>query len=253
MRRFTIAIWFGLMLVVLPVWLVSQEEDRSGAEALLRHEWGVSAMLHTDGFGINGRNIRAGTYYKKWFYELDIVGMKHPKEVKTINSFYPNTKSFIYGKINSLFITRAGGGRMQLLNREPLWDYGVEVRLFYGAGFSAGLTKPVYLYVIQDNSSYFSGITRNLEKYNPEKHGVWDIQGRGPFTKGFNELGFYPGGYAKLGFNFEFANANDKIAALETGAILDLYPDKIPIMALNENKQWFLSFYISFYIGGRYN
>ncbi|MCF8331545.1 MAG: hypothetical protein K9H84_03750 [Bacteroidales bacterium] len=245
-----IYIFFAFILIINPIF--AQQEDTSGAEELLRHEWGAGGLLHIDGFGVTARNIRSINYYNKWFYELDIITMKHPKEVKTINSFYPNTKSFIYGKKNSVFIVRGGLGRLKLLNREPLWESGVEVRLIYSVGASLAFTKPVYVYIIQDDPSTF-GISRKLEKFDSEKHGIWDIQGRGPFTKGFNELGFFPGAFGKLGFNFEIASERQKVRALEAGAVIDLYPKKIPIMDVEQNKQLFLSFYVSFYFGTRYN
>ncbi|MFW6019225.1 MAG: hypothetical protein ACOCPM_01465 [Bacteroidales bacterium] len=233
--------------------LFSQEQEEGTGDELLRHEWNAGGLLHIDGFGITGRNIKSITYYRKWFYEADIITMKHPKEVRTTNSYYPNTKSFIYGKKNSFTITRFGVGMQRLLNREPFWGEGLEVRMIYSVGTSLGFTKPVYLYIITDQPGFSSNMSYKLEKYKPDKHGIWDIQGRGPITKGFDELGFYPGAYGKFGFNFEFAQERSKIRALEAGAVLDLYPDKIPIMAKNKNKQLFLSFYISFYFGGRYN
>jgi hypothetical protein len=243
---FTVVLFFAI-----PAF--AQEEVEGTGNELLRHEWSAAALLHIDGFGISAKNVKAITYYRKWFYEGDLVTMKHPKEIRTINQYYPNTKSFIYGKMNSLYIFRAGVGMQRILNREPFWDSGLEVRMVYSAGLSLGLAKPVYLYIIKDQPSMIGNTSLSLEKYKPNKHGIWDIQGRGPFTKGFDEIKPYPGAYAKLGFNFEFASERSRIRALEAGAVIDLYPTPIPIMAKVDNKQLFLSFYLSFHIGNRYN
>lgn len=240
-----------VLLLLITLHVKAQKEERGTGDELLKHEWGIAPLVHTDGYGLTFRNPRFITYYRKWSYEIGMVYMKHPKEVRTVNSYYPNTKSFIYGKKNYLFITRAGLGMQRLLNREPLWG-GIQVRLGYIVGLSLGITKPVYLYIIEDDPSLLD-LKLNVQKYKPDVHGIWDIHGRGPFTKGFDELNVYPGIYGKLGFNFEFAREKRKIRALEAGVIFDGYGTRIPIMAKNENKQFYLSFYISLYFGSRYN
>ncbi len=227
-----------------------QSEERTPGEHL-PYEWGVGGVLHTDGFGITARSIRGKSYFRKWLYEVDVFTMKHPKEVRTKNSYFNNASSFVYGKESYFMIFHGGVGRHVVLNREPLWEAGVEVRMVYSLGLSLGVTKPVYLYIFDDNQPYYQD--GELMKYDPEIHGIFDIQGRGPVTKGFDELSIYPGGYAKLGFNFDFGESRRKPRALEAGAMLDLYPVKIPIMAFADNKQFFLSFYVSYFMGGRYN
>lgn len=251
--RITVIVPFIFLAFYYTPIVVAQEpqaEERAPGEHL-PYEWGVGAVLHTDGFGITARSIRGSSYYQKWLYEMDLMTMKHPKEVRTKNSYFSNSRSFVYGKINYLMLLRGGMGRHRVLNREPLWEAGVEVRMIYSLGVSMGITKPVYLYIFDDTQPYYRD--GELVKYDPEVHGIFDIQGRGPIAKGFDELAFHPGGYAKLGFNFEFGETRRKPRALEAGAKLDLYPEKIPLMAFTDNKHFFLSFYISYFMGGRYN
>lgn len=245
---------FGLLCWIVLIFSFdgkAQEEERGTGDQLYKHEWSVAPLIHTDGFGLSFRNSRFITYYRKWTYEIELVTMKHPKETRTVNSYYPNTKSFIYGKKNHLFITRGGVGMQRLLNREPLWG-GIQVRMNYHVGLSLGITKPVYLYIIEDDPSLMD-LNLTVQKYKPDVHGIWDIHGRGPFTKGFDELNVYPGIYGKLGFNFEFAKEKKKLRALEAGVIFDGYGKRIPIMAKNKNKQFYLSFFLSLHFGSRYN
>ncbi len=245
-----IIIFFILTVLSFP--LYSQEEERGTGDELLRHEYGVAGLLHVDGFGLSARNVRNITYFRKWYYEAGVITMKHPKEIKSINTFHPDARSFVFGKENYMFITRGGVGMQRILNREPFWESGLEVRIVYGVGFSLGITKPVYLYIIGPSATFYN-MDLDLEKYDPNKHRIERIHGRGPFTKGFGELSAYPGAYGKLGFNFEFAGERHKIRALEAGTTLDVYPVDIPIMANVDNKKFYLSFYISMYFGARYN
>jgi hypothetical protein len=166
--------------------------------------------------------------------------------------------------LNNLFILRAGMGRQFLLNSKPYWG-GVEVRAFYYGGAEVGFAKPSYLYI-----AYYTFTTDNLamldhtslEKYDPEKHfpnlGTnptcnCEIYSRGPILSGFNKIKPYPGFYAKGGFNFEFSSQNDRIKSLEVGLTGDFYPIPVPIMAFEDSKYYFVTGYLSFHFGKRYN
>jgi hypothetical protein len=49
--------------------------------------------------------------------------------------------------------------------------------------------------------------------------------------------------------NFEFGKREPLVSALEIGATLDAYLKKIPIMASEDNKQFFPAIYASFRFG----
>jgi hypothetical protein len=91
------------------------------------------------------------------------------------------------------------------------------------------------------------------ERYNPAQHFPDNIYGRGSFLTGILELGFYPGVYGKTGLEFEFGNKNRRPKALEAGVCLDVSPMGIPIMANNPKQNLFLTLYLSFTLGKRYN
>jgi hypothetical protein len=64
---------------------------------------------------------------------------------------------------------------------------------------------------------------------------------------------FVPGLYAAFNFNFEFGKSQQTIRMIETGAGIDLFSRKIPMMAFEENTPLFLSFHIRLLYGKRWN
>ena len=147
------------------------EADTVDMGILLRKEKSGNVMVHTLGFGVGYRYGINKNYYKNRMLEFDILGMRAPNQMRRYNDNFANPRSYVYGKLNDLFIIRAGIGRQHLLNRKPYWG-GVEVRGFYYGGLDLGLAKPTYLdiiYYVVDNNIYITDHI-SLEKYNPEEH-----------------------------------------------------------------------------------
>jgi hypothetical protein len=217
---------------------------------ILRHETMGGAMVHTKGFGALFRKGYNENWFRKDLWEVEFFGIKSEKQVRVnfYGSFYSNANSYIYGKLNKVFVLRGGLGRQHLLNTKPYWG-GVEVRFTYYGGFSLAMAKPIHLYIIDQTN--FSAI--ESERYNPEKHFIDNIYGRAPFLDGINKTKFHPGIYAKTGFNFEYGDYNTRIQALEVGLQVDGYPIPVPIMAYKDPHYYFLNFYINITFGKRYN
>lgn len=232
----------------------AQEEpefDSIANNILLRKEMNGAFFLHTNGWGIEYRMGKNRTAFNKLMLEADLAEYKHSKEIKSINQFYTNTRSYIYGKLNAVYLVRTGIGEQKMLNRKP-YSGGVELRLFYFGGLSVAMTKPVYLNVL----TYDTTETRMVivtEKYDPKKHFQEDIYGRASFLKGFNEIKPYPGAYAKLALGIEFNNVNQSTKLLEVGAVLDYFAKPVPIMATKKADQFFLTLYLSLGFGKRYD
>ena len=242
------------------------EADTVDMGFLLRREKSGNVMIHTLGYGVGYRFGVNKTYFKNRMFEFDLLEMRAPNQVRRYNQTFPNPRSYVYGKLYSLFIVRAGIGQQVLMNRKPYWG-GVEVRAFYYGGLDIGLAKPTYLYI-----AYYTidpSINRpvfdrtSLERYDPEKHFPYiganptpplnDIYGRGPILSGFSNIKIYPGLYAKGGFNFEFSAQNDRIKSVEIGAAMDVFPKPVPVMAFSEPSYFFITGYLSFHFGKRYN
>lgn len=252
-----------LITVGLFVYGQEQEEDKKKQKThepiydsisdrvLLRKEFAGGIILHSRGWGFHFRKGQNLSYFRSLNWEVDAVSLKSPKQIKTINPYFNNAKSYVYGKLNHVYILRAGVGIKRLLNRKPYWG-GIELRFIYFGGFSLALAKPVYLYVLNytpDNDDY----TIDIEKYDPEKHGLDNIYGRAPFVNGIGETSLHPGVYAKLGLNFEFGSYNSSIKAVEVGGVVDFYPIPVAIMAYNPEQTFFITFYLEFSFGKRYD
>ncbi len=240
-----------ITVMFFPAIFYSQELTKDdGRGVLYRLERTGGVLIHTDGWGIIYRQGRHFTGFKKRMFEFEFVNMKHPKEMRTSNDSYSNSKSFIYGKKNIFFILRSGIGLQKVINGKSN-PTNVEIRYLFFGGLSMGMAKPVYLYIL-DNTMSPEDIPV-IEKYDPLKHNSNNIIGRAPFLRGVEELKFRPGLYGKFGINFEYSTEGGKIKALEIGAIVDAYPKPIDIMALIKNKSVFLSFYLSFHLGVKKN
>lgn len=231
-----------------------QSEELDGYDSiadrvLLKKELSGGVTLHNLGMGGNFRRGVNKTYFNSRIFEIEFVSLKHPKQIRVVNPYYYNAKSYVYGKLNHVYILRAGYGFKKLLNRKPYWG-GIELRVLYMGGLSVALAKPVYLYFWDETYSFVKE-----EKYNPDNiyHNSEYIYGRAPFTDGLGELKVYPGLFVKSGLNFEFGTLNSKIRALEAGMVFEYFPSAIPIMAYNPAQNLIFTFYLNFSLGKRYN
>lgn len=225
--------------------------DTTSNNILFRKEIKGGIIVHNRGFGIKFQKVRNINAFKKQFFEIEAVTMQALKQIKVVNSYFYNAKPYYYGKLNNLYIFRGGLGIEKLLNSKPYWG-GVELLYNYSCGASIGISVPIYLYIIHF-SPYSYDYTIEAEKYDPEIHFQDIIYGRGPIFKGIGEIGFHPGLYGKAGLNFEFGAYNTKISSLEIGAILDIYPTGIALMAFESKKYAFLTLFFSVSFGKKYN
>lgn len=225
--------------------------DTTPENVLLEKQWSIGALIHTNGWGLKlrkGRNVAA---LRQFMWEIEFSTYKSSKEVRTINPYFSDSRSYFYGKLNYLWFLRGGVGMQHILNRKPYWG-GVQLSWIYYGGFSLGINKPVYLYIIHFNNGFTDYEVRE-EKYNPDLHNLDNIYGRGSFLAGFTQLGLHPGVYVKTGLDFEFGVRNRQINALEVGAIFDYSPIPVSIMAYNPRQSYFLTLYLSVMFGKRYN
>ncbi len=262
MRILLYTFCYILLLAGLHITVSAQSYDKYDQDefsdvsdsVLLLKEMSGGFILHSMGWGLEFRKAKNLTVFNKRFIEFDFTEMKSPKEVRVVNPYFANAKSYIYGKLNSIFLLRGGIGLQRLLNNKPYWG-GVELRYFFSGGAALALAKPVYLNIINMVSispTYFE-YELTTEKYDPDKHFRDNIYGRAAFLKGINEISLYPGIYGKTGLNFDFGNYASVIKALEVGAALDVFPIAVPMMAYNDPERFFLTIYVSISFGKRYN
>lgn len=244
MKRFVISIYF----IITCCLVFAQGEIDDQDQIFYRNERTFAGFINSNGFGGNFRYAKRITAFKKTLYEIDLVSIKHPKEVKistALSSF--NSRSFVYGKLIHFYNLRAGLGFQKELFQK--FDRGgISIRYFYNFGPTLGIKKPIYYNIYEINAD---GTIRDQKtaKFDVNQHVDPRIMSKASYLKGFDELSFTPGIYGKTGITFEFSKYDEVIHAIEAGMILDAFIKKIPIMAIENNKQIFLTLFLSYRFG----
>lgn len=204
--------------------------------------------IHSEGWGGLFKISQHVTAKRHREWALQVVNMKHPKEFKTFNPYYDDSKGYVFGKEHAFMLVRPTWGQRQVLF-DKMRMRGVEFGYAYAVGPSVGLAKPVYLEIGHPSVPY-EYIT--VERYDAQEHFTDNIFGKAPGTRGLDELKVYPGLHTRFGLYFEYANVKDGVKALEAGIATDVYPQKVPIMAVVDNKQVFFTFYLNLMLGKKY-
>jgi hypothetical protein len=209
-----------------------------------RTDWALGFMVHTNGIGGYFRGERYKGAFVKEFYNIELHNIKHPKEQKSFNPGGSENGSFIYGKLNSVFVLKGMVGRERsMFDKEVI--RGVRISRIFAAGINLGILKPYYVEVYAPTESQ-SPIE---ERYDPHKHAYEDIVDKGAFSRGFAESDLVPGLSLKSALNFEFSPDDAKLKAFEVGFNLDGFMKPVHIMAHNTAVQLYLTAYISFHFG----
>ena len=200
---------------------------------------------------------RLRTYYKTTYYHISLGELKHPKEQRQSaepvqsRSFRP----YVFGKQNNFFALRGGWGVKRYFS-EKAKHKGVAVGMSYAFGPTLGLLKPYYLAICYPDPDSPGDCRIFHEKYTSENANLFldengRIKGASPFTRGFSELGFLPGANLSLAFHMDWGAFDEFVKALEIGAMLDVFPKKVPILVSEDNNQLFLNFFVNLQLGKR--
>lgn len=245
-----------LFLAVFSISAVAQQlkddltrlQNGEDLNVMYRHEGSFGIYVHSaGGFGLAYRRGLMMNAKRKRMFELEAQNFKHPKEVKSVNSYFENSKGFVYGKLNSFLLFRPGVGiQNQIYQKSD--KKSVEIRYSYFVGATVAFAKPVYLEIVRDTQK---GII-STEQYDPEVHSIDMIYGKAPFFKGIEKTKVYPGAYAKLALSFEYADRYNSIKAIETGVLVDVYAKALPMMAYTKKQQIYPSLYLKIIWGKKW-
>lgn len=215
---------------------------------LYRNEASFGVFAHSRGFGVNFMRAKHVTGTRKRLLEIEGLNMKHPKEIKVSNN-PDNSKKFIYGKLNTVFLLRAGVGYQTTIFKKAD-KKSVEIRTAYFLGGNLSFAKPNYILVYRQNATG----TKYQEsvKYDPSVYTIDSISGKGPFVDGLSQIKIYPGLYAKANVSFEYAPYSKLVRAIEVGIIGDYYPKALPIMANNAAENFIVTLYVGFVFGKKW-
>ncbi len=222
--------------------MVKQQEE---GVITYKKSFAFGAKLTTDGYGIFFELGRATSVKKGLLYQLEISERKSQKEEK--QSFYTNTVPYIYGKENFVYPVKLGLQQQVLLGNKSNKN-GVAITGNYGGGIALSLLRPYYVQV-QNGSGY------QYIKYNSVDSSTFlsssKIIGGPGFGRGWNELSFTPGLYAKAAVRFDYGSFNEIISAIEVGISGEYYSKKIPQMVYNKEKEFFFGGYVAIIFGKR--
>ena len=226
----------------------AQELDNSKVGLIYKREQSMGINLNTDGWGFDYRLGFFKTGYFKRTIDISFSFIRDPKETRYYNSYDQSSKSFVYGKERNFYSIRFLYGNQKDLANKPYWG-GVEIRWLNLFGFNLGIGKPIYLYVVDQAND---GVL-DLQRYDPSRHNLSNIYGRGPYSKGLNELEVFPGISFKTALNVEYGSIPEKTRSIEAGVIFNGYLRPYNIMAYSEPRYFDMSVYLSFNFGKRYN
>ncbi len=226
-------------------------ENGEDLKVLYRNESSFAVFIHSaGGIGLAYRRGQQVTGFRKRMWEMELQNFKHPKEIKSLNSYYDNSKGFIYGKLNSVLLVRSGVGYQNILF-EKNDKSNIEIRFSYSVGGTLAFAKPVYLEVIVPTADPSISLIAT-ERYDPDKHFPAQIYGKASFFKGIDKMKFYPAGYGKIALSFEYGKRYNVIKAIEVGSVVDVYPVALPMMAFNKKQQAYISLYLKMVWGKKW-
>lgn len=236
----------------------AQTNDLRGI--IYNHEMSGGIEVHTAGWGMFFNVAHREELKKKTLWQFEVMQIHHPKEVKQTIDFgltffgFNSPKPFKYGKQNNFYVVNAVYGK-QFMIAERAEKSGVELGIKIMGGLSLGLLKPYYLNVLYPSDNSNSYVIKAI-RYTPEtadKFLDWfSIYGGAGFTYGLGEIQFIPGIQLKSGLNFDWAQNEDAIKALEVGIIFDAYYKEVPIMILEKNQQFIPNLYLSIEFGKKW-
>jgi hypothetical protein len=203
--------------------------------------------LATDGYGLSYEWGKFKSNRVATIFQVELNEKKHKKE-KRVSYVSPggfNFNSLIFGKMNNFYQFKLGMGQQRIIGGKGNKN-GVGVMAIYGGGVSAGLLKPYYVDVDDPNTGQ-----RFRKTYPTIIDSGYYEQGSSGFTVGWGEVKFKPGVHAKAAMRFDYGRFNETVTAIEVGLNAEYYMDKIPQMALNEEKKFFFNAYISLLLGRR--
>ena len=255
LHRLFIAITFALTPAILDAQeiAIGTDEDKPLEERILySRENTAHAVLNSQGFGFGGRIGRIKNIERTTYWEFEADYLRSLKQIKLVNSSLFSYSTFVFGKLNDAAVLRGGRRASHRIYGKPYWG-GVELRWIYEYGASLALLKPYY-YVVAVYQQTPTGVAEVIENQKWEDTSNWiDILGKSSFKYGLNEIKLRPGIHAKGGMSFDIGTSRTRAQAIEIGAEAEYFPQGLPLMAENPPDYVFLTLYLSYHWGTRFN
>ena len=176
-------------------------------------------------------------------FGLEIVNVKHPKEIRRVSRTSGNT--FILGKTNYLFSIRPQYGREWVVFKKAP-QQGVQVNAILAGGPSIGVIMPYYVQYAESPTRTVTIPYSNDPRIEPSR-----IIGSGPFLRGFGESNLTIGLNVKASLAFEFGTFKNDVTGFEAGFQLEAFPNEIEIVPTANSRRLFPSAFIMLFYGNR--
>lgn len=230
---------------------IQSQDDKPIDERLVyNHQNTIKLAIHSRGLGAGFKIGRIKSIHLVRNWQAEVVSLHSLKEIKTINISQYNTRPFVYGKLNYVYVLRFGYGEDRRIFGKPYWG-GIETWWTYEVGGSLALLKPYYYYVIAYYPDNNSGYYEKIEEHTFER-GV-DVLGRSSFAKGISETKVTPGVHASLGLSFEIGKSRLRAQSIDVEVKGEYFPLGVSIMDSERDKKFFLTFMLSYSWGSRFN
>ena len=205
--------------------------------------------LATDGYGINYEKGKYKSPTRTILFGIELNEKKDPREHRisaTSDGF--NYTSIVPYKLNNLYEFRLSVGEQRLIGGKGNKN-GVAVTALYTGGITAGLLKPYYL----DIQDQVTGETKRMtfERYIADTATNDRVTGASGFTVGWGHLSLKPAINARQALRFDYGRLNQTITAIEVGLTEEFFFNKIPLVYIVPQKQFFFNAYVSIMFGSR--
>jgi hypothetical protein len=214
-------------------------------------EFSTNLLVHqrSIGFGITMGKILDERRTR--LMEIEILNMRHPKEIRVQNASIQGAGLFTPGKLNMLYLLRGGMGMRYKLHDKRIKN-SLEVNLNLSGGPVFGFVKPIYLEILRITPDNPEG-SLTIERYDPAIHSnESEIVGTASMFRGFNDMQLRMGLWGKASISLDWGDYADEIKSLELGVALDAFGSKIPILAYAENLSMFPTCFVAMHFGSRW-
>ena len=228
---------------------------------IYKKETSFGFRLHENGFAVSFNKGNIPTFYRTNYYSFELGYYRDPREQRQNKNYslslFNSSRSYVYGKINSVINLRAAVGMKRYLS-EKARRRGLAIGYSLEGGPSIALLKPYYLdliHIIDDDTRDFEIRTERYTEENAEKFlNENDIYGSSGFFRGFSDISIVPGIQAKASLHFSLGAYDKVVKAVDLGVMADLYIKDVPILVDSEfisNKPYFVKLFLKFEIGKR--
>ncbi|MGB3585335.1 MAG: hypothetical protein WBA23_02290 [Tunicatimonas sp.] len=235
---------FILLISLFGLFQVAKAQERGAYDYSREYIWGISKNTNSGLIaGIAGKFSRVINDNQFQSFGLEIVNVKHPKELRRTSRVSGNT--FLLGKTNYLFSVRPQYGREWVVFKKAP-QQGVQVNAILAGGPTFGVLMPYYIQYAESSNRVIT------VAYDPERYPEPSrIVGSGPFLRGIGESQIKIGANIKASLAFEFGTFKNDVTGFEAGFQLEAFTERIELVPLANNRQIFPSAFIMLFYGGR--